>query len=158
MIEVRMERVIDNYGNMALKIRKLKGLAKKDLPYRYTGSTDVRCWLTARGTHTSMDIVGIKGKHLPSPWDLDDEARQPYPMDSAYLMQNHVLGYPSLVATLGLIYEAGHNLLDCRGQVGTTPPDPDQSAHKMELLLHLSPKKDGHFDKKDWKGFVTVKI
>ena len=104
-----------------------------------------------------MDIVGIKGKHLPSPWDLDDEARQAYQMDSAYLMEGNILGYPTILALLGFMFEAGCNLMSSRKQANLSQPDPD-AIWKMELLLHLSPKKDGHFDKKDWKGFVTVKI
>ena len=78
--------------------------------------------------------------------------------DTAYLQAHSEHGVPCIVALLGFMFEAGCNLMASRGQVGLTPPNPDLGQYKMELLLHLSPKKDGIFDKKDWKGFVTVKI
>ena len=158
MIEVRMERVINRYGNMGLRIRKIKALTRAELPEAYAGANDVRCMLIECGSIPAMMIGGIKGRNLPSPWDLDDEARQTYMMEHAYLQTNSEPGIPCTTALLGFMYEAGCNLMISRNPADLFEPDPGLDIWKMELLLHLSPTKDGIFDEKDWKGYVTVKI
>jgi len=159
MIEVKMERVINRYGNLGLKIRAIRCLTQKQLPPSYICSTDVRCCLVECGSIPCLRIAGVKGRIIPAPWDLGDEAIQPYPTDGVYLQVGSAHGWPCIMTTLGFMFEAGCNLQEARKPSGMPPVTAtDLQIWMYELRMHLSPEKDGRFDRENWKGYVTVKI